>query len=315
MSRNSEEDLNVIRAICVALGVPVFKYLFNLYSWNLLGFIILICAIIILVVFIREKISQSNILDDNPQSQESFPNNQDTNKSSSINASSQNIQWTEIGTYYSNTSQTNEKNYNADIEPDFLSGGNVNVTIEELLTNLIGQKDRVTGEVFSQGETVYFCVPCQLGYHEDSWQFLNQKCEQCGSDSITRYTLTTKYDEYINQGNACYNLGNNQAAIDNYNQAIRINPNFADIYNRRGAAHYTLGNNQAAIEDYNQAIRLNPNFAEAYNSRGVAHYKLGNNQAAIEDYNQAIRLNPNFAEAYNSRGVAHYKLGNNQAAI
>ncbi|MCC5631689.1 tetratricopeptide repeat protein [Nostoc sphaeroides CHAB 2801] len=110
-------------------------------------------------------------------------------------------------------------------------------------------------------------------------------------------------------------MSNNQAAIEDYNQAIRLNPNFAEAYNNRGAAHHTLGNNQTAINDYNQAIRLNPNFAEAYNNRGTAHHTLGNNQTAINDYNQAIRLKPNYTEAYNNRGTAHHTLGNNQTAI
>ena len=48
-----------------------------------------------------------------------------------------------------------------------------------------------------------------------------------------------------------------------------------------------------AIEDYDQAIRLNPNFAEAFYNRGVAYDGKGQPDRAIEDYDQAIRLNPN----------------------
>lgn len=51
-----------------------------------------------------------------------------------------------------------------------------------------------------------------------------------------------------------------------------------------------LGNNQAAIEDYNQAIKFNPNYAIAYSNRGLARSVLGDKQAAIEDYRQAANL-------------------------
>ncbi|MEH1820406.1 MAG: tetratricopeptide repeat protein [Nostoc sp.] len=120
---------------------------------------------------------------------------------------------------------------------------------------------------------------------------------------------------YINRGLARYDLGDNQAAIQDYNQAIQINPNDAAAYINRGSARSNLEDNQAAIQDYNQAIKINPNYANAYYGRGLARYNLGDNQAAIQDYNQAIQINPNYANAYYNRGLARYNLGNNQAAI
>ncbi|NJN76133.1 MAG: hypothetical protein HC796_07945 [Synechococcaceae cyanobacterium RL_1_2] len=50
-----------------------------------------------------------------------------------------------------------------------------------LLNQLIGRKDRVTGEIFRAGEEIYVCFRCELGYHQDSWDFLEQQCEQCGA--------------------------------------------------------------------------------------------------------------------------------------
>ena len=39
-----------------------------------------------------------------------------------------------------------------------------------------------------------------------------------------------------------------------------------------------------AIEDYDTAINLDPNYADAYYGRGVAYYDLGELRRAIEDY-------------------------------
>ncbi|HEY9611173.1 tetratricopeptide repeat protein, partial [Allocoleopsis sp.] len=36
----------------------------------------------------------------------------------------------------------------------------------------------------------------------------------------------------------------------------------------RGDIRYGLGEYQRSVEDYNQAIRLNPNYANAYYNRG-----------------------------------------------
>ncbi len=119
---------------------------------------------------------------------------------------------------------------------------------------------------------------------------------------------------YVNRGNARSNLGDNQGAIEDYNQAIHLNSNLAKAFFNRGVARSKLGDTQGAIEDYNQAIRLNPNLSSTYVNRGNARSNLGDNQGAIEDYNQAIRLNPNLAKAYLKRGIIRYKLGDNQGS-
>ncbi|MTJ45766.1 serine protease [Dolichospermum flos-aquae] len=120
---------------------------------------------------------------------------------------------------------------------------------------------------------------------------------------------------YYNRGVVRKKLEDKQGAIDDYTQAIKINPNFTEVYNNRGVVRYDLGDKQGAIEDYNQAIKFNPNFTEAYYNRGVVRYDLGDKQGAIEDYNQAIKFNPNFTEAYNNRGVVRDDLGDKPGAI
>ncbi|MCE2906496.1 MAG: tetratricopeptide repeat protein, partial [Anabaena sp. CoA2_C59] len=97
-------------------------------------------------------------------------------------------------------------------------------------------------------------------------------------------------DSYNDSGVARYNLGDKQGAINYYNQALKVNPNYALAYNNRGNARYDLGDKQGAIDDYNQALNIDPNYALAYNGRGNARYDLGDKQGAIDDYNQALNI-------------------------
>ena len=83
--------------------------------------------------------------------------------------------------------------------------------------------------------------------------------------------------------------------------------NLAWAYNNRGIAYSNKGQYDRAIQDYDQALRLNPSDADAYHNRGNAYANKGQYDRAIQDYDQAIRLNPNDALAYRNReiGRAH----------
>ena len=122
-------------------------------------------------------------------------------------------------------------------------------------------------------------------------------------------------DAYGNRGNAYGNLGQQQRAIEDYDEVIRLQPDYAYAYNNRGFAYNSLGQYKRAIEDFNEAIRLQLDDVLAYNNRGNAYDKLDQPQRAIKDYNEAIRLYPDNAMAYYNRGGVYYTLGQYQRAI
>jgi spermidine synthase len=94
-------------------------------------------------------------------------------------------------------------------------------------------------------------------------------------------------------------------------QIVLSNIHYSNTYMERGYAFIKSAQYRQAIDEYNEAIRLVPNYHGNYYNRGLAYYKLGHYRQAIGDYNQAIRLNPRSAESYNSRALAYFKQGNN----
>ena len=101
-----------------------------------------------------------------------------------------------------------------------------------------------------------------------------------------------------------------EKALSAYDTAIRLQPDYAEVYNNRGNLKNALGSRDAALDDYNKAIRLNPHFAEAYYNRAVQKVLCEEFDAAIVDFTEAIRLNSDYAEAHAHRGVAQTELGN-----
>jgi tetratricopeptide (TPR) repeat protein len=143
----------------------------------------------------------------------------------------------------------------------------------------------------------------------------------------------TSAQDYFNQGGMKVD-SSLQEAIEDYTQAIRLNPDYAAAYYQRGRILSKLGDDQGAIKDYIKGLELDPfaytpnrevaeeyikslqispKDADAYYRRGLVRYSLKDTQGAIKDYNQAIRLNPNMAEAYVDRGLARPPSEHQQA--
>ena len=145
---------------------------------------------------------------------------------------------------------------------------------------------------------------------------------------------------YIKRGEARLESGDSKGAIEDYSQAIQINPNDAEAYHKRGFAGSKLasveifldfndgeaylnrsavqilsGDLKGAIENSSQALRLNPNYALAYNNRGFARLLLGDLKEAIEDFTQALRIDPSLGLTHNNRGFARFKIGDLKGAI
>jgi tetratricopeptide (TPR) repeat protein len=121
---------------------------------------------------------------------------------------------------------------------------------------------------------------------------------------------------FNNRGRAYYIKHDYDLAIQEYTQAIRVKPDFADAFNNRGAAYHTKGDYDRAIQDYSQAIHLNPGFGDALHKRGFAYYKKGDFERALQDYNEAIRLHPAFtATTLSNRGSLYSERGNYDQAI
>src|SRR5262249_4283868 len=83
----------------------------------------------------------------------------------------------------------------------------------------------------------------------------------------------------------------------------------ATPYHNRALLYDDAGDFERAIPDYDNAIRLDPSYANAYSNRGNAHRAMGNFERAIADYSDAIRLDPDNPNRVRSRGYAYFAHG------
>ncbi len=134
--------------------------------------------------------------------------------------------------------------------------------------------------------------------------------DQAIEDYDTAIMLMPDYSfAYYNRGLARYAKGLYDAAIGDYDLVLRLEPNDAEVVNNRGVAHHGKGEFERAITDYDTAVALDPGYAYAYYNRGNANRALGRYPLAVADYDRAIELDPNDDEAYGSRGNAKFYMG------
>jgi tetratricopeptide (TPR) repeat protein len=129
-----------------------------------------------------------------------------------------------------------------------------------------------------------------------------------------QYTGSKLASAYANRGFGY--IGNHQydLAIQDLNEAIRLNPRDPQSFDNRGHAYYEKGQYELAIQDCNEAIRLNPRQPMFHHNRGMTYVELEKWDDAIKDYDQAIALNPKYAQAYHDRSLARRKRGDVKGA-
>lgn len=142
---------------------------------------------------------------------------------------------------------------------------------------------------------------------------------QCGywknSYELWNHALSVTEDNYLahdSMGQVMAAGGAYAGAVEHFNAAINIVPDYGNAYYNRGTAYIQLRQYQKAIDDFTRAIDLKPYDAVyAYDNRGAVYYSLGRFREAIADYSEAIRLKEDDAEAYYNRGLAYLQLGEN----
>jgi Tfp pilus assembly protein PilF len=121
---------------------------------------------------------------------------------------------------------------------------------------------------------------------------------------------------YIRRAIAYHAAGDDQRAIDDDNEAIRLTPGSAVAFGNRGATYEDMGDTSQAIRDYDSAIALKPDFTRALSNRCFA--RAAANQAldqALADCNQALKLAPDDINSLSNRGFVSFRMGQLDPAL
>ena len=133
----------------------------------------------------------------------------------------------------------------------------------------------------------------QIGYWKDSVTLHEHTLAMGLSSPTTHYNLGHAYSLRADFSNA----------IPQFEEAIRLNPEYGEAYANLGTCYNLLGDRTRAIELYRKALSLNPNHEQTHFGLATALAQEGLFTEARENFLEALRLKPDLTEA-------HVKLAN-----
>jgi len=157
--------------------------------------------------------------------------------------------------------------------------------------------------------------PCQKVYllFQDSVDAEIAACTRwINSGGQSAATLATAY---TNRGWAYFQKGQDDLAIADYDQAIRLDPNDAEKFFDRAFAYEDTRQYEFAIADFDEVIRLSPKYQAAWLERCHSKAILGRAVLALQDCNQALVLRPGDFIGFDYRGLVYLKLARFDLAI
>jgi tetratricopeptide (TPR) repeat protein len=171
---------------------------------------------------------------------------------------------------------------------------------------------------------------------------------QSGSETTTNLSIA-----YNNRGADYKDKGEYARAIQDFDQAIRLDPAYAQAYASRcdaharngdaargikdcdhalgplkatgtartnalygrGNAYYILDQYDRAIQDFDAVLKLQPDDTANWSARGNAYLMKADYDRAIQDYTQSLKLDATRPAVHGGRGRAHAAKGEHALAV
>lgn len=112
-----------------------------------------------------------------------------------------------------------------------------------------------------------------------------------------------------------FQLGNREAAIKDFEDAIEKNNEDPDIFYHRAQLHFILGEFPDAAKDYQKSIDLDSTFIYSHIQLGVTQYKLGSIASSTATFRRCMKNFQNVPDVYNYYGELLLDQQNFQEAI
>lgn len=111
------------------------------------------------------------------------------------------------------------------------------------------------------------------------------------------------------KGMVLLELGQYQAALDCFNECLKLDPKCVSLLSNKGFALSRLGKTDDALKCFDLAIHLDPEDELVWVNKGDTLRRIGQFEEAIQCFDKALDLSPNFGQALYCKGTALIEEG------
>lgn len=122
-------------------------------------------------------------------------------------------------------------------------------------------------------------------------------------------------EKYIEKGIALTAKGKFKEATNEFDNAIKINPQDANVWYMKASVLEKQGKFKEAIKAYDEAIKINPQDANVWYMKAQNLFLRGKSDEAIKAYDKVVEIDPQSAKAWYKKGVILGGRGKNDEAI
>ena len=106
-----------------------------------------------------------------------------------------------------------------------------------------------------------------------------------------------------------------KTALDDLNEAIKLQPQYAGFYINRAFLRYNLDDYFGAMADYDYAIQLDPLNTAALFNRGLLRAEVHDNNKAIDDFSKVLDLESDNYKALYNRAILYKEIADYKSSV
>lgn len=120
---------------------------------------------------------------------------------------------------------------------------------------------------------------------------------------------------YLVEGNQLMQRKSYSAALEKFDQAIRLNPKDHMAYYFKAVVYMEEKNLEEALQAVNESIELDDTYPKAHLVKGKIYMMQRNIEAALAAFNKATKLDSEYLDAWNNIGYLYYHIKEYDKAI
>ncbi|MBI2599974.1 tetratricopeptide repeat protein [Candidatus Daviesbacteria bacterium] len=121
----------------------------------------------------------------------------------------------------------------------------------------------------------------------------------------TGKTSPSSPNTHNNLGDMYGRHGDKQKALQEFQTAIALKPNYGDAYHNLANTYHELGQDDKALENYQKAAQFNPGLWQSYQNIAAIYFAQKKYDLAIEYLQKGIQVNPNNINLRNNLGIVY----------